>query len=98
MAYFKNWKCNSYRFSHNEKRDYSYQELKEYFFIDGSEVIYCKKDFGWCKAGRYYMVGDGSFYGCGFVVRDWGTTLNGRTLEAGYDSWTDKEYMKGETK
>ena len=35
-----------------------YDELKKYFFIDGSEVIYCKEDFGECKAGNYYLVSD----------------------------------------
>ena len=45
MGRYKNWKCYSYRFT-NKKRDYSYEELKPYFYIDGSEVIYCKKDFG----------------------------------------------------
>lgn len=41
MGRYKNWKCYSYRFT-NKKRDYSYEELKPYFYIDGSEVIYCK--------------------------------------------------------
>ena len=45
MAKYKNWKCYSYRFSHNKRKDYGYEELKKYFFIDGSEVIYCKEDF-----------------------------------------------------
>lgn len=86
---FKNWKCYSYRFS-GKKRDYSYQELKEYFFIDGSEVIYCKKDFGSCEAGNYYLVEDGTWYGgwgenkTGFAVNDW----------TPFKSWMDKEYMK----
>lgn len=86
MAYFKNWKCGSYRFSANTRKDYSYDELKEYFVIDGSEVVYCKKSFGDCEAGKYYLVYDGMFYGCGFVVRDW----------HGFDSWCGKEYMKDE--
>ena len=86
MAKFKNWKCNSYRFSHNERKDYGYQDLKEYFFIDGSEVIYCKKDFGDCEAGNYYLVSDGDFYGCGFVVNDW----------TPFKDWYDKEYMKSQ--
>lgn len=84
MSYFANWKCNTYRFSHNTRKDYSYQELKKFFFIDGSEVIYCKKDFGDCEAGKYYLISDGSWYGCGFVVRDW----------SGYDSLYNKEYME----
>ena len=83
MAYFRNWKCYSYRFL-SKKRDYDYSELKEYFFIDGSEVAYCKKDFGECKAGNYYLVSDGWFYGCGFVIHE----------AHGFRSWTDKEYMK----
>ena len=91
MAKFKNWKCYSYRFSHNKKRDYGYDELKKYFFIDGSEVIYCKEDFGECKAGNYYMVSDGAWYGgwgenkAGFVVNDW-TPFK--------DFGKDKEYMR----
>lgn len=84
MVQFKNWKCYSYRIDGKEKRDYSYQELKPYFYIDGSEVVYCKKDFGNCKAGRYYLVSDGSFYGCGFVIHK----------QEGFTEWTDKEYMK----
>ena len=39
MTQFKNWKCYSYRI---DGKDYSYQELKPYFYIDGSEVVYCK--------------------------------------------------------
>lgn len=93
MAYFKNWKCGSYRFSHDRK-DYGYQELKEYFLIDGSEVIYCRKDFGSCKAGRYYLVSDGRWYGCGFVVHDWENPIGGRMADAGFASWTGKEYMR----
>lgn len=83
MGRYKNWKCYSYRFT-NKKRDYSYEELKPYFYIDGSEVIYCKKDFGDCKAGNYYLVSDGEMYGCGFTVNDW----------IPFKDWLDKEYMK----
>ena len=84
MVQFKNWKCNSYRIAGKEKRDYGYQELKPYFNIDGSEVVYCKKDFGKCEAGKYYLVSDGSFYGCGFVIHE----------QEGFTSWIDKEYLK----
>ena len=89
MAYLKNWKCYSYRFSHNRKRDSGYEELKKYFYIDGSEVIYCKEDFGECKSGNYYLVFDGGMYGgwgenkSGFVVNDW----------TPFTSWQGKEYM-----
>lgn len=85
------YKDGKYNFSHNTRKDYSYNELQEYFFIDGSEVIYCKKDFGYCKAGKYYLVYDGKWYGRDFIVTDW-DAVQGR--EAGMDSWTDKEYMK----
>ena len=91
MSYFKNWRCNAYRFS-DKRRDYSYQELKDYFYIDGSEVIYCKKDFGRCKACKYYLVTVESY---GFSVIDWDSSFDGRVLPAGFDSWTGKEYMKG---
>ena len=89
MGRYKNWKCYSYRFT-NKKRDYSYEELKPYFYNDGSEVIYCKKDFGECKAGNYYLVFDGKWYGgwkekeSGFIVNDW----------TPFKDWLDKEYMK----
>lgn len=87
MVKLKNWKRYSYRFSH-KKRDYGYNELKEYFSIDGSEVIYCKKDFGECQAGNYYLVADGTWYGgwgdnkTGFVVYDWNPLKN----------WQKEEY------
>lgn len=84
MSKFKNWKCNSYRIDGKERRDYGYQDLNPYFFIDGSEVVYCRKDFGNCKAGKYYLVTEGSFYGCGFVIHK----------QEGFDSWIGKEYMK----
>ena len=83
MAKFKNWRCYSYRID-GKQRDYDYQELKKYFFIDGSEVIFCKKDFGNCEAGKYYLVSDGAFYGCGFIVHS----------QCGFKDWMDKEYMK----
>ena len=85
MAKFKNYKQKTYRFSHNKRKDYTYKELLPYFFIDGSEVVYCKKDFGMCNAHTYYLIYDGEWYGCGFVIRDW---------DNGFKNWIDKEYMK----
>lgn len=82
MSYFKNWKCYSYRFQ-GIKKNYSYQELKEHFNIDGSEVIYCKKDFFNYQQGNYYLLSNGEWFGCGFVVNS-----------HPYKSWTDKEYLK----
>ena len=81
---FKNWRCYPYRFT-DKKRDYSYQELKEFFFIDGSVVLYCKKDFGICEAGNYYLISYcPGLYGYCFVVND----------AHPFKSWADKEYMK----
>ena len=37
--YLKNWGCGAYRFSHNEKKDYGYQELKKYFFVRDEHPI-----------------------------------------------------------
>ena len=52
---FANWKCYAYRF-YGSNKNYSYQELKDFFKIDGSNEILCKKDFESCKAGKKYMV------------------------------------------
>lgn len=87
MAKYKNYKIGTYRFN-SKKRDYNWLELKRYFYIDGSEVIYCKRDFGDCIAGNYYLISDGAWYGCGFVVNDW----------TPFSSWLDKEYMKEDRK
>lgn len=82
--YFKNWKCYPYRFT-DKKHDYTYQELKEFFFIDGSEVLYCKKSFGICEPGNYYLVSPApGLYGNCFGVVDWHP----------FKAWVDKEYMK----
>ena len=84
MKKYKNWVPLLYRFSHDTNKDYSCKELKNYFFIDGSEVIYCKKDFGMCKAGNYYMVSAFGQIQPGFDVNDW-TPI---------PFYLDKEYMK----
>lgn len=52
MSYYKNWKCNSYGLLGSEK-DYDYQELKQYFDIDGSDVAYCKRDFLEYRTNNY---------------------------------------------
>lgn len=82
MVRFRNWRCYSYGLE-GSKKEYGYQELKEYFFIDGSEVAYCKKSFGGYEAGKYYLISDGGMYGYGFFI--W---------QHGFASWSDKEYMK----
>ena len=84
--YYKNWKCYPYRFTGKE-RDYSYEELKAFFFIDGSEVVYCKKAFGICEPRNYYLLSfSPGLYGYCFSVVDWHP----------FKAWVDKEYMKEE--
>ena len=38
------YKEGKYHFSHYPRKGYTYEEMRKYFFIDGSEVIYCKKE------------------------------------------------------
>ena len=92
MAFYKNWREAKYRFSHNNRRDFSYNEISDFFYVDGSKVIFCKENFGDCEAGKYYLVYDGKDYGgwgtsSGFIVRDW----------YGFDSWHGKRYMKNKS-
>lgn len=90
MTVYNNWKCYAYRFDHNRQKDYSYAELKEFFYIDGSRVVYCKKDFENCKTGNYYLVYDEKLYSgwqnakSGFCIIDW----------LPFNDWINKEYMK----
>ena len=88
---FKNWQTGLYSFSHKRKL-YSCKELKKYFYIDGSEVVYCTKDFGNCKRGNYYLVtewgGDNIF-----CVQDWDSWIMGKQCPAGVELWVGKEYM-----
>lgn len=92
MAVYKNWRSGTYRFSHTTK-DYTYPELKRFFRIDGSEVVYCTKDFGQCKAGRYYLVSPGSWCGCGFVVHNNPTSFGNTLMDAGFESWESRKYL-----
>lgn len=55
MSYYKNWKCYSYGL-HGSSEEYGYQMLKEYFDIDGSDVVFCKKDILEYKADNYYQI------------------------------------------
>lgn len=52
---FKNWRCNNYKVEH-EKGNYSYQDLKKYFAIDGTEKVECIENFGLYAAGTTYRV------------------------------------------
>jgi len=57
---FKNWKCNSYHvYGDNTNKDHSYQELKNYFNIDGSNSALCTEDFIGNAAGEYYKFSKG---------------------------------------
>jgi len=55
MYLFTNWKCYNYNVD-KINGDYSYQELKEYFAIDGSNRVKCIKDFGIYITGNIYRV------------------------------------------
>ena len=49
---YPNWRCFSYRVV-GIPSDFSYQELKSYFALDGSQEVDCIKDLG-----GVYRVGD----------------------------------------
>lgn len=84
---YRKYKEFLYKFKSSEKV-YTYGELKEYFFIDGSEVICCTKDFGKCKSGKYYLLIVGKNIGNIYIIND---------FEA-YVTWFEKEYMKKNVK
>lgn len=84
---YRKYKEFLYKFKSSEKV-YTYGELKEYFFIDGSEVICCTKDFGKCKSGKYYLLIVGKNIGNIYIIND---------FEA-YVTWFGKEYMKKNVK
>jgi hypothetical protein len=55
---FRNWRCYTYSLDRVKGNyDYSYQDLKEYFNIDGSERVKCIKNFGSYEEGYFYNVG-----------------------------------------
>ena len=84
---YRRYKECPYKFKSSEKV-YTYEELKEYFFIDGSEVVCCTRDFGECKSGKYYLLIVGGDTGNIYIIND---------LEA-YVTWFGKEYMKENVK
>lgn len=60
-AVFPNWRCNSYVCADNEDdKEYGYQDLMEYFFIDGTDTAVCLKDFGEYAAGDICRVREGA--------------------------------------
>jgi hypothetical protein len=69
--------------SHNRKREYSFDEIQEYFQIEDPSVVFCKKDFGKCKAGMFYLYGSGiNFYS--YTIMDWHE----------YDQWESLKHLK----
>ena len=55
---YKNWRINVYHvYGDRSNKDWSYQELKEYFEIDGSDVAVCIKRF----EGQFFTFNVGSF-------------------------------------
>lgn len=61
---FKNWRCNLYRVD-LVKGDFSYQELKEYFALNGSDKVECIKNWGLYAAGTIYRVKETNY---GFLI------------------------------
>lgn len=53
---YTNWKCNAYHiYGDNSKKEYGYDDLKEYFNITGDTITECKKDFvGNAKKLEFY--------------------------------------------
>jgi len=60
---YRNFKCNGYHiYGDNSGKVWSYQELKEYFKIDGFDYAECIKDFsGNAENREYYSFKKGSF-------------------------------------
>lgn len=84
---YRRYKDCPYKFKSNGNVS-TYEELKEYFFIDGSEVICCTKDLGKCKSGKYYLLIVGGETGSSYIIDD----------TDAYVSWRGKEYMKENVK
>lgn len=61
---YKNYRCYAYHlYGDNSGREYSFQQLKEYFEIDGSENARCIKDkIGDPQKREYFSFSGGKFY------------------------------------
>lgn len=84
---YKYYKEHLYKIK-SKGKEYTYEELKEYFFIDGSEVVCCIRDFGECKSGKYYLLIIGGETGNIYIIDD----------TDAYVTWRGKEYMKENVK
>ena len=84
---YKYYKERPYKIK-SKGKEYTYEELKEYFFIDGSEVVCCIRDFGQCKSGKYYLLIIGGETGNIYIIDD----------TDAYVTWRGKEYMKENVK
>lgn len=84
---YKYYKERPYKIK-SKGKEYTYEELKEYFFIDGSEVVCCIRDFGECKSGKYYLLIIGGETGNIYIIDD----------TDAYVTWCGKEYMKENVK
>lgn len=84
---YKYYKERPYKIK-SKGKEYTYEELKEYFFIDGSEVVCCIKDFGECKSGKYYLLIIDGETGNIYIIDD----------TDAYVTWRGKEYMKENVK
>lgn len=61
---YPNWKCYAYHlYGDNSGKEYSYEELKEYFDIDGTEYCKCIKTLdGSADKYEYYKFYEGKIY------------------------------------
>lgn len=84
---YKYYKERPYKIK-SKGKEYTYEELKGYFFIDGSEVVCCIRDFGECKSGKYYLLIIGGETGNIYIIDD----------TDAYVTWRGKEYMKENVK
>lgn len=58
MAYLRNWRCYSYKVQRRIE-EFEYQDLKDYFKIDGGETAECLQDFGDFHKGEQATILEG---------------------------------------
>lgn len=55
---YPNWRCYSYHvYGDRTDKEWSYQELKEFFAIDGTDTALCIKRF----EGKYFTFNEGDY-------------------------------------
>ena len=70
MTCLRNWRCYSYKVQ-GRTEEFEYQELKDYFQIDGGETAECLRDFGDFHKGEQAIILEGPAIGqrnLGFLI------------------------------